>query len=113
MILCLFLLAGLAWALLSSLSPRGGYVRVTVDGEQVVLYPLDEDREVLLSGIGGTNLLQIEDGKASVTEADCPDKICVRSAAISRRGQTIVCLPHRLVVEVLGTGEEELDGISR
>ena len=42
-----------------------------------------------------------KDGKASMAKADCPDKICVNHAAISKKGETIVCLPHKVVVEVV------------
>ena len=37
-----------------------------------------------------------------MTEADCPDKICVNTGKISKIGETIVCLPHRVVVEIQG-----------
>ena len=52
-----------------------------------------------------TNLLVIKDGKADVTEADCPDKLCVHQKAISKTNETIVCLPNKVVVQVIGTGE--------
>ena len=109
----LLLVCGAVWLLVSLSSPRGRYVRITVDGREETVYSLSEDREVLLSGVGGTNLLRISDGKASITEADCPDKICVHTAPISKVGQTIVCLPHKLVAEVFGRGEAKLDGMAR
>ena len=40
-------------------------------------------------------------------EADCPDRLCVRQGAVSRVGESIICLPHELVVTVEG---EEMDG---
>ena len=109
----LLLVCGAVWLLVSLSSPQGRYVRITVDGREETVYSLSEDREVLLSGVGGTNLLRISDGKASITEADCPDKICVHTAPISKVGQTIVCLPHKLVAEVFGRGEAKLDGMAR
>ena len=45
-------------------------------------------------------------------DAECPDKLCMRQGAISRDGQTIVCLPHKLVVEVIGGEKEAYDSIS-
>ena len=60
-----------------------------------------------------TNLLVIKDGKADVTEADCPDKLCVHQKAISKTNETIVCLPNKVVVQVIGAGESELDSIAR
>lgn len=48
------------------------------------------------------NVLQIKEGEVSITEADCPDLICVHHKPVSRQGETIVCLPHKLLVEVVG-----------
>ena len=47
-------------------------------------------------------------------EADCPDQICRKHKAIDKSGETIVCLPHKVVIEVeADTREQELDGITR
>ena len=48
----------------------------------------------------GTNVIEIKDGKVYVSEADCPDKLCVKQGPISKAGETIVCLPHKLVVRI-------------
>ena len=55
----------------------------------------------------------IADGTADVTQADCPDKICVDHAPISRDRETIICLPHKLVVEVKGGEASEIDAKTR
>ena len=61
-----------------------------------------------------TNTLEIRDGCADMTDADCPDKICVNQKAVSRPGETIVCLPNKVVVEVeADTGETAYDSFSR
>ena len=87
---------------------------VTVDGAIYGTYPLDVDKEIPIQKDGKTtNLLVIKDGKADVTEADCPDKLCVHQKAISKTNETIVCLPNKVVVQVIGTGESELDSIAR
>ena len=67
---------------------------------------MKEKQTIRIEGIGGTNLLVIADGSASVTEADCPDALCVGMGKISRTGQSIVCLPHQVVVEVGDESEE-------
>lgn len=43
----------------------------------------------------------IENGYASVSESDCPNQICVNSKAISSVGETIACLPHHLIIEIV------------
>ena len=83
----------------------GTFVAVSVDGVQTAQYPLSEDREtVITTGKNGeqTNVLVIEDGRAYVRRADCPDKICVGHRPISQVGETIVCLPHKVVICVTG-----------
>lgn len=92
------------------LSPRRGtYVEISVAGEVVETLPLSGNTQRLIQGEGGTNLLVIENGAARVLEADCPDGICARHRAVSRPGQSILCLPHRVAVTVIGA-DTEIDG---
>ena len=90
----------------------GAAVTVTRDGQVVAEYPLNEDAVIPLEWQGHHNLLVIQDGEASITEADCPDGYCMRQGPVSRQRQTIVCLPARLVITVTGAGEEGLDAVS-
>lgn len=95
-------------------SGEGAYVQVQVDGEETARYPLAEDTSVEITGDGGfRNVLVISHGIADMTEADCPDKLCVEQAAISKNGQSIICLPHRLVVSVVGGAQSETDAVAR
>jgi hypothetical protein len=49
-----------------------------------------------------------------MTQADCPDKLCVHQKAISATGETIVCLPNKVVVEIAGETEDaEFDTIAK
>ena len=83
-----------------ALTSDGTYAAVIIDGKESGAYLLSEDTEALIETKHGTNLLVIKDGKAKVTEADCPDLVCVRHREISLVGESIVCLPHRLVIEI-------------
>lgn len=108
--------AALAMAAIFFLMPgtKGAQVLVTVSGETYGSYPLDEDQEVDIVIDGAvTNLLVIKDGVADVTEADCPDKLCVHQKSISKNNETIVCLPNRVVVQVTGSEESGLDSIAK
>jgi hypothetical protein len=78
----------------------GTEVVVRVDGERTAAYPLSEDKTVTIEGVGGRNVLEISGGTARMTEADCPDKLCVHEAPISYGGQSIICLPHRVTVTI-------------
>ena len=78
----------------------GSSVVVEVDGKTVASYPLDTDGVFVLNG--GTNTLEIKDGRARISDADCPNMQCVRQGWISRGGQSIVCLPNKVVVTIEG-----------
>lgn len=106
----LALLAGIlvlaaAGFLVLGLSGRreGASVRILLDGQLCGTYDLHRDRELVVACSGGFNRVVIEDGQVYVAEADCPDGWCVRHAKVSRAGEVIVCLPHRLVVEIGGS----------
>ena len=89
-----------------------GEVEVAVDGEVVMTLPLSEDTEVTIEGVdGGENLLIIQDGTAKIESASCPDGICVRHYAISRDGESIICLPNRVVVTIRGGEKGDVDAV--
>lgn len=90
-------------------SKDAGIVVVEVDGEVYGEYSLNENHEVF---INDTNLLMIENGVVNMYEADCPDQICVEHKPISKNGETIVCLPNKVVVTVTGAEESELDAVT-
>ncbi|WP_022768701.1 MULTISPECIES: NusG domain II-containing protein [unclassified Butyrivibrio] len=86
-------------------------VVVTIDGEVYGTYPLSEDRtERIELPDGSYNILVISDGYADVTEASCPDQICVKHNHIRYSKESIVCLPNKVVVTVEGGKENEIDG---
>lgn len=78
----------------------GTYVKIMVDGEMVRLISLEEEEAYIVKEETYMNTIVIKDGSVSVTEANCPDKICVNHSAINAVGETIICLPHKLVVEI-------------
>ncbi len=78
----------------------GAYATVLVGGKVYARHPLSRDTVVEISTEYGHNKLKIEQGKASIIYADCPDGLCINHAPISRGGESIVCLPNKLVVEI-------------
>ena len=88
-------------------------VVVTVDGREYGKYPLSEDlRTEIRFTDGSFNKLVIENGEAEISEASCPDQICVKHFCIRHSGETIVCLPNRLVVEIVGGKDSDVDGVA-
>lgn len=83
----------------------GELVEIRIDGEVYGTYSLGEDDEIEIQNDYGYNRLIIKEGVAFMDSADCPDKYCVEHKPISEANETIVCLPHRVVVEIEGTEE--------
>ena len=97
----------LSFLLITLLKKDGAYVVVRVNGEEVARYSLAEDGEYELNG--GSNILRIEGGKAYLTEANCPDHLCINQGKIDQTGETITCLPNRLTVTVYGADDAEVE----
>ena len=86
--------------------------RISRDGvllEEIDLSRVDEPYSLTLEDESGRNVLSVERGRVCVSEADFPDQVCVKQGWVSSGAAPIVCLPHKLVVELAGTGED-LDG---
>lgn len=79
---------------------EGTLVKISVDSEIKYCYNLNEVTEVIIKEGKNSNTLVIKGRKAQISNANCPDKICVAHKPISKTGETIVCLPHKLVVEI-------------
>ena len=113
LIAALLLLALAAYGVLRLTKAPGGEAVVTVDGTELAVLPLSEDTVLAVGeGQGFRNVVEVAQGRVRVAEADCPDRLCVRQSWISREGESIVCLPHKLVVTVRG-GEAGPDAIAR
>ena len=79
----------------------GAYAIILKDGEQIGSFSLSQNEKIpIMDGEKVTNTLVIKDGKAYMESAVCPDKLCVKHKAVSKAGQTIVCLPSKVVVKI-------------
>ena len=112
-IICVLCIAGLLFCGLKFLTPQGNTVKIEVDSKTVAAFSLDENRSYSIRKNGKvTNIVEIKDGKVSVSAADCPDKICVKHREISKSGESIICLPNKVVVSI-ESEENEVDGVAK
>ena len=89
---------------------QGGTLTVYIDGEVYDVYDMSKDQEIILEGEDWHNKFQIKDGIVTMMEADCPDQYCVKHAPIDKESETIVCLPHKGVLEITeGEQQREVD----
>ena len=123
--------AGLAVSAVLAMSNTGGdTVAIESGGELYATYPLSEDRTIIVPSpeenvssmqvpddsrpaseqFTHYNVVTISGGKVSVTEASCKNQVCVKHSEISLSGESIVCLPNRLIVRIEGGNDEEGGG---
>ena len=111
LILVFLLIAGVIY-LFTRNGEVGNQVRITLDGKEYGTYSLTENQEVLVQTEYGCNIVQIQDGMVFMKDADCPDKYCIHQGKTARKNKSIVCLPHKLMVEVVEASKDKpADGI--
>jgi hypothetical protein len=86
------------------------YVQITGEtGEWIA--PLDKDAEYEIPGPLGITVVHIHDGKASVVDSPCKNKICILAGAISEPNQWIACLPNKVFVRITSSGSKDEGGV--
>ena len=108
LVLILLFTAGLLWFLLRP-GETGSTAVVRQDGNEIRRIDLSVDQEFTITTGIGYNTLLIENGEISVIDANCGDHTCIHTGRISHQGEQIVCLPHRMVIEVVDGETPELD----
>ncbi len=81
-------------------------LEITVGKEVFGTYSLDEDRTI---EIGSGNTCEIKNGEVKMIYADCPDKTCMHGKAISKAGESIVCLPNHVILKITGEDDKDKD----
>jgi hypothetical protein len=94
-------------------SPFGSRAEVILDGRRVARLALDgPPRHLDVATALGNLRLAYGEGTVRVAEAPCPNRICVRAGAVSRKGAVLACLPARLRVEIAGGRAREVDAVT-
>ena len=92
-------IVGILMVMLLGKTPQ--QVIVTVDGQVYGRYSPVENREIVIqTENGGENVLVIHEGTVYITSANCPNHDCVNHKPISLANESIVCLPHKVVVTI-------------
>ena len=88
---------------------KNNYAIIQVDGKihkKIDLSKVKKSEKVNLNLPNGKNTLLIKNNSIQMKSANCNDALCVKQGNISKVGQTIICLPHKLIIEIKG---DELD----
>ncbi len=92
----------------------GNYLVVVHDGVEIDRKSLFDEGiyDINLDG-DYSNKYKIDDGVVTMIEANCRDGLCVKMKSISKNGEMIICLPHKLYLKIQSEKETNLDGVSR
>lgn len=109
-ILALITIVSIAIPFIFSKDYSNSLVVIKANGAEYKTVPLSTNTSIPINIDGHYNLIKVENGKVRIEDANCPDKLCVRSGSISRPGKPLVCLPHKITIEIEGI-EKDIDEI--
>lgn len=111
---CIIALALLLWAavyLIDLSRSAGDTVYIYQDGRLVQEIKLSYIAEPYTIDLG-TNKVRVQPEGVSMESAHCPDKLCVKQGSISKSGESIICLPNKIIIEFKGS-DGEVDAVTR
>ena len=86
----------------------GQAVCISVDGNEEI-YSLEKDRTLEIENGGVSLKVVIEKGSVFVADSNCPEKTCLNMGRISKYGDTIACVPAKVLVKIISGEEAEYD----
>ena len=76
---------------------------VSVDGEIIKEMPLTENGTLDVEGV----VIEVDNGTVRVVKSDCPDSLCVKMKKAQNVGDSIICVPNKVSVRIVGTCDDE------
>lgn len=108
----LIVIAGILYIGIQLFYSNGGkYIRITVDGREEKVLSLKQNTTYTIEHGDNINVVEIKDGQVSVKEANCRDGLCEKQGSISKNGEAIICLPHKVVITVISDEENDVDAV--
>lgn len=91
---------------------KGQQVSIYVNNKEMYRLSLFQDKTICIQGIIGVTVIQIERGEIWVEKAPCPYQICKNRGKISRSGETIICIPNRILIQIGGISQNQVDSVT-
>jgi hypothetical protein len=113
LIIILFILTLLTFNTKSFFSKAGSAALLYIDGSLVYKIDLNIDKEYELDVVNGTAKIKVTGGKLYMKESPCPRKICVSDSPVFKEGDSLICVPNKIVVKIQGKGEGKLDAFTK
>lgn len=109
----LLLLIGAAFLIRGVLySGREAHIEIVCENEVRYTFDMDETKIIRVEHPDGSyNVVCIEHGTVRVEDADCDNHDCIKQGRISKVGQSVICLPHQMVIRIVGTQDGEYDAV--
>lgn len=108
------ILSAAGFLFLNTSHAQGSEVVITLGGSEYGTYSLADDRVIEIKSDFGSNTVVIENGSVYMKDADCPDRYCVKQGKVKDSGDSVICLPHKLVVGVKShNGENTIDAVAK
>ncbi len=99
--IALAVISAAVWAFMQNSSENAGGVNIYKDGKLVSTLAIDKDTEYQIDDLK----VKVENGAAYISESDCKCKTCIGFGRLSKAGQTAVCLPNKITIELFGASE--------
>ena len=109
-LICLSFIPELIFGVIMGKNYNGTYAEITLDGKPYKKILLSEhigEDKIDVKTEYGYNIIEIKDQSIGIIDADCRDRICIKSGFISKPGQLSVCLPHKLMIQIKSNDTEE------
>ncbi len=101
----------LAFSLIPSGDSKPEFVVVSTPSG-IYQYSIDKDRVLKFKGAIGESIVEVKDGRVRMIDSACPLKLCVKQGWIEKSGEKIICVPNRVVIELRGEGEQQIDAVT-
>jgi len=112
LVVVIVLAAGFFFIYDSYFQTAGKWAEISVDGKLIKRVLLSKTENFPVEGPAGLSEIRIADNKIWIEEAPCPHKYCQTMGKINRSGQTIICIPNRLIIKIAGKGRDDIDAIT-
>lgn len=84
-------------------------LQILIDGKLTQTHDLCDELKTITLDTG--NVVVIENGEAYMKEASCPDGLCMKQGHISKAGESIICLPHKVVLRIISNSSVDESGL--
>lgn len=91
-------------------TPRGEYAEI-IAPDSTMRITLNKDNIIRVSGKIGTVEISVSNAALSITDVDCPLRLCQKQGSISGGGSALVCVPNQVMVRISG-GDADIDGVT-